>query len=200
MRAAERARNALLDAAETVVRRVGAGTLTLDAVAARAGVNRGGLLHHFPRKDHLLESLVHRTVTLWRAEVLNAIENTPPGPGRAGRALLQLCLEDQTCRDENMRRTSLSLVAALVNREGLVGPLREFRVELLALAEHDGAPLAANEVVLLAVHGLWYEWMCGLSDLTPERADRLNRTLSKVIRPTRRTRPPIAANARKKSK
>ena len=40
-------RKRLLDAAAAVVRRDGAGALTLDAVAAEAGVSKGGLLYHF---------------------------------------------------------------------------------------------------------------------------------------------------------
>ena len=41
------ARARLLDAAVAVVRRDGAQALTLDAVAAEAGVSKGGLLYHF---------------------------------------------------------------------------------------------------------------------------------------------------------
>ncbi|HZB75928.1 MAG TPA: TetR family transcriptional regulator, partial [Solirubrobacteraceae bacterium] len=40
-------REALLDAAIRVIRRDGAQKLTLDAVAAEAGVSKGGILYHF---------------------------------------------------------------------------------------------------------------------------------------------------------
>ena len=60
----------LLDAAETVVARQGFANLTLDAVAAEAGISKGGLLHHFPSKDRLVEGLVARTAEGWR-EVLH---------------------------------------------------------------------------------------------------------------------------------
>ncbi len=43
-------RSALLDAAERVVLRDGAGQLTMDAVAAEAGVSKGGVLYAFPSK------------------------------------------------------------------------------------------------------------------------------------------------------
>src|SRR3954466_14733340 len=48
----------LLDAASAVVRRDGAQALTLDAVAAEAGVSKGGLLYHFRSKHELLEAMV----------------------------------------------------------------------------------------------------------------------------------------------
>ena len=53
-------RDALLDAAEAVVARQGVANLTFDAVAAEAGMSKGGLLHHFRSKDRLIEALVTR--------------------------------------------------------------------------------------------------------------------------------------------
>lgn len=53
-------RNGLLDAAERVVSRDGAGQLTMDAVAAEAGVSKGGVLYAFPSKDALIDALFTR--------------------------------------------------------------------------------------------------------------------------------------------
>ena len=48
----------LLDAALAVIRRNGAQALTLDAVAAEAGVSKGGVLYHFASKRALIDGLV----------------------------------------------------------------------------------------------------------------------------------------------
>ncbi len=53
-------RGALLDAAERVVLRDGAGHLTMDAVAAEASVSKGGVLYAFPSKDALIDALFNR--------------------------------------------------------------------------------------------------------------------------------------------
>lgn len=53
-------RGALLDAAERVVLREGAGQLTMDAVAAEAGVSKGGVLYAFPSKDALIDAMISR--------------------------------------------------------------------------------------------------------------------------------------------
>ena len=82
-----RDRDAMLAAAERVVIRQGIANLTLDAVAAEAGMSKGGLLHHFPSKDRLVEALVTRSAEGWRACYTEAYERTPPGPGRIGRLL-----------------------------------------------------------------------------------------------------------------
>lgn len=51
-------RKKILRAADEVATSTGAGTMSLDAVAAHAGISKGGLLYHFPTKSALLQSLV----------------------------------------------------------------------------------------------------------------------------------------------
>ncbi|MFD4458322.1 TetR/AcrR family transcriptional regulator [Nocardia sp. NPDC058480] len=53
-------RDRILDALETLLLERGAAQMTLDNVAAAAGVSKGGLLYHFKSKDALLVGLVHR--------------------------------------------------------------------------------------------------------------------------------------------
>ena len=54
------ARDAVLDAFETLLIDVGERAATLDAVAKKAGVSKGGLLYHFPNKEALIEVLLDR--------------------------------------------------------------------------------------------------------------------------------------------
>jgi AcrR family transcriptional regulator len=74
--------NTLLDAAEAVVVRQGIANLTLDAVAAEAGMSKGGLLHHFPTKNRLVEALVMRSAENRRAcyMVLSPIREASQNP------------------------------------------------------------------------------------------------------------------------
>ncbi|RVC42866.1 TetR/AcrR family transcriptional regulator, partial [Mesorhizobium sp. M4A.F.Ca.ET.090.04.2.1] len=51
-------RDRILAAAADVARETGPGSLSLDAVASRAGVSKGGLLYNFPTKAKLMQSLV----------------------------------------------------------------------------------------------------------------------------------------------
>lgn len=52
--------NAILDAAEEVIRESGAGGLTIEAVARRAGVSVGGLQYSFRSKDALISAMFER--------------------------------------------------------------------------------------------------------------------------------------------
>lgn len=54
------ARDAVLDAFEELLIDVGERAATLDAVARRAGVSKGGLLYHFPNKEALITATLER--------------------------------------------------------------------------------------------------------------------------------------------
>ncbi|WP_280386656.1 TetR/AcrR family transcriptional regulator [Nocardia wallacei] len=53
-------RDRILDALETLLLEKGMSQVTLESVAAAAGVSKGGLLYHFKSKDALLAGLVRR--------------------------------------------------------------------------------------------------------------------------------------------
>ena len=58
-------RRALLDAAERVLERDGAGALSLRAVAREAGVSAAAPYHHFKDKDDLLAAVIDRSFETW---------------------------------------------------------------------------------------------------------------------------------------
>lgn len=62
-------RDALLDAAEAIVAEEGPGRLTFDALAARAGVSKGGVLYCFASKQDLVAAMQLRDMERFAAEV-----------------------------------------------------------------------------------------------------------------------------------
>ncbi|MCA4133799.1 TetR/AcrR family transcriptional regulator [Arthrobacter sp. M4] len=63
------AKDAVLDAFEALLIEVGERAATLDAVARRAGVSKGGLLYHFPNKEALIGALLERMELLAAQDV-----------------------------------------------------------------------------------------------------------------------------------
>ncbi|MET9336432.1 TetR/AcrR family transcriptional regulator [Nonomuraea sp. NPDC003804] len=70
-------RERLLDAAAEVLIGDGAEALTLEAVAQRAGVSKGGLFYHFPTKQALVAAMVGRLTTAFDAAL--AVAGDRPG-------------------------------------------------------------------------------------------------------------------------
>jgi AcrR family transcriptional regulator len=171
----------MLDAADEVVLRDGIGRLTLDAVAKEANLSKGGLIHHFPTKDALIDAMVRRKVDAWRAECEQAIEDEPPGPGRVARALVKLCLGDTDPEGDAECRRCFVLLAALVHDKRHVAPLREVHRSLAARVEADGLAPGAAEAVHLALNGLWFDRMFGLTAFTSEKLAAIRGALLKIV-------------------
>ncbi|MBU6414294.1 MAG: TetR/AcrR family transcriptional regulator [Planctomycetes bacterium] len=168
----------VLDATEAVILEEGIAALTLEAVANRAGVSKGGLLYHYPSKDKLVEALVRRCVESWEEEHVEAIAKMPPGAGRTLKALLACCMGTPEAWSEAERRSSVVLMAALSHNPALIKPLRQSLEGLFEKLKDDGVAVPVAEMVILAMHGLRFEWMFGLQDVTPERIERVRSMLA----------------------
>lgn len=67
-----------MDAFEALLIEVGERAATLDAVAKRAGVSKGGLLYHFPSKEALITALLER-LDLLAQEDTEQMKSAPDG-------------------------------------------------------------------------------------------------------------------------
>ena len=78
-RDAARNREALLVAAQALIDHCGIEGVTMDAVAARAGVGKGTVFRRFGSREGLMAALLHFSETEWQGSV---ISGPPPlGPG-----------------------------------------------------------------------------------------------------------------------
>lgn len=155
-------REAILDAAEAVVRDAGAAHLTLEAVAGRAGVSKGGLLYNFPTKDALVEGMIARCVERFRTDRA-ALD-------RRGHLAfsdeLRVHVESAANRQDVPRQVNAALLAAGANNPKLLAPLRELHQTWFAdLATHKRG-FARAIAIVLATHGLWLLETLQLSPLT----------------------------------
>lgn len=172
----------VLDAAEEVILRHGIGKLTLDAVARQASLSKSGLLHHFPSKEALVDALVQRKVQEWIDDTTEAYEATPPGRGRSVRSVLGTCLSSTEHWTDAMRRSSMVLVAALVHDPKHAEHLRKANAQMHERFGRDGIPVGIGELVHLAVHGIWFDWIFGLSDWTPQRLATVRAAIEDLLR------------------
>ena len=147
-------RETILDAAEAVVLAAGAAHLTLDAVAERAGVSKGGLLYNFHTKELLLQAMVDRQMHRIEQARARALDQLPPG---AGRELKACVLMSGDRRLDNERQLGSATLAATANNPRLLDPFREAhrrRLEWFRSGDSAGLPFDRAAVVALAVDGL----------------------------------------------
>ncbi|GAA3537988.1 TetR family transcriptional regulator [Aeromicrobium flavum] len=72
-------RDRVLDAFERLLVGAGSRAATLDAVAAEAGVSKGGLLYHFHSREALVDGMVERLREQARTDVVKML-SAPQGP------------------------------------------------------------------------------------------------------------------------
>jgi len=76
---AARNREVLLAAADHLIGRRGVRAVTMEDVAAQAGVGKGTVFRRFDSREGLMAALLDRSETAWQAEVLSG--PPPLGPG-----------------------------------------------------------------------------------------------------------------------
>jgi AcrR family transcriptional regulator len=194
----------LLDAAEAVIVRDGIASLTLDSVAAEAKVSKGGLLHHFPSKDRLVEALVTRTANAIREHNAAAFESAPEGPGRMARGLLAANLRDMQEWCTTCQRSSAATFSALAHNPQLLAPMREAYADLHRRVAADDLPAGVGDAVVAAIDGMWLYWVLGLVPVDQAMIVRVRKALEKILDDAkasgraRRAKPARTATARRK--
>lgn len=167
-------RTILLNAAADIVNEQGVSALTLDAVAQRAGVSKGGLLYHFNTKQALIEGLVEHANALYKENV-DAYLNDDLQQGKWLNAFIEATRHH---RKENRAVTS-AILAAQGNDRALLSPLQETYKNWQKQIEADGLDPIDATIYRLAVDGLWLSEIFGLESIDEEMREAVLNRLSK---------------------
>ena len=144
-------RDRILDAAESVILDSGGRTFTLDAVAERAGISKGGLVYSFATKDGLVRATLEREVSRFQDAVRQRLGDKPVDPFEMVLAHIEEALDE----DDATTRKAAFLVTALVHAPDMMEPARRYYRTLLdPLLSKSGD---AHDVrhALLAIEGLF---------------------------------------------
>jgi AcrR family transcriptional regulator len=154
MRDSSNARATILDAAERIVVHEGVRQLTIERVAATAGLSRGGVLYHFPSKDALIEGMVTRLVEQFQQALDQAMANDAEPQGRFTRAYARLTLGKEMAEAQAIGAVMGGLIAGLAYNPSLLDPLNVRVQEWQQRSEAELDPATAA-IVRLTTHALW---------------------------------------------
>lgn len=158
-------RNAVLDAAETVIQRDGPAALTIDAVAKQAGISKGGVQSCFGTKDGLLRAMFHR----WLDEHQARQDQVAQGTDRPARIRAHIRTTVETELNDDQRSTAL--LAALIQNDDLRAEQRDWYRAIIAQGEAQTEGDKLLRLAFLAAEGLFYLTHLGIADL-PEATRR----------------------------
>lgn len=138
----------LLDTALALAFSHGWGNFSLNDVVAKSGVSKGGLLHHFPTKNVLLENLYDLLLERFDAQINACMQSDDEPVGRFLRAYLTLVRQTA----EPGGNTLIAVLRlALVAEPGLREKWQNWIGTKLSVVEGDAFSL----IVRLAADGLW---------------------------------------------
>jgi AcrR family transcriptional regulator len=152
-------RTELLDAAVAVIRRDGAAALTLDAVAAEAGVSKGGVLYHFASKRALVDGLLSRWLDAFEAKLTE--EDVLASYVRA-------CDLPKSGPDYNA--SEFGVLAAMIDEPEVLEATREREAAWMERILAGATDPVDAWLVRLAADGLWYSDLLGIAP--PQGEDR----------------------------
>lgn len=148
---AQQTRESVLKAASHVITRHGAAAFTLDAVAHEAGVTKGGVLHHFPSKEALINGLIDTVIERFQARLREELSAEPEHiAGRWLRAYIRTIFASHY--DSGMLMPALAAVASA--DATTLERVRASFAYSQAAAANDGIPPTQATLIRLAVDGL----------------------------------------------
>jgi AcrR family transcriptional regulator len=176
------ARERILNAAEARLLASGPTALVLDAVAADAGISKGGLLYHFGTKEALVAGLCERMLERFDRELESLSGADGGGPGAWGRAYLASTVTDEGKPADNSAQLMAGILATLGRDSAHLDMVREHFARWHKRLEDDGVDRATATIVRLAADGLWLSALLGLPGLDAQLGGETIRALRGLTR------------------
>ncbi|HEK3745009.1 TPA: TetR family transcriptional regulator [Pseudomonas aeruginosa] len=144
------AKQRLIDVASEIVATRGVQELTLEGVAAAAGVTKGGLIYHFKTKDDLLAAVVQALIEQWeqrsRAKATQA--------GNTSGDMLRAMIDDTFDLPSAEQLLISNLLAAASSYPHLLGPVRDLYGRLYSEFSKSGRQTGTALVIAAALDGV----------------------------------------------
>jgi len=155
-------KEAMLNAAEAIVLEKGARHMTLDAVAAKAGVSKGGLLYHFPTKEDLLKTMLERLIKQANETRKKKARGLKEGLGRE----IKASILTYAARDPRKEKIGSALLAAVAHDPRLLQPARDdFRRRLDEFIQ-SGLNFKRAALIFFAFYGPVFSDLLSLSSIS----------------------------------
>jgi AcrR family transcriptional regulator len=176
-------REQIIQAASQIVTGQGVNQLTLEAVAAAAGVSKGGLLYHFPNKDALIEGMLEAYLAGFEARV-EALTEQYSAPGQWLRAFVAATFEESPAEYDVIA----GALAALVNQPDLLDAFRVRYATWKQRSMAEGTDPATVMVVMAAADGIWLGRIFGFQAANEAELPALQTRLFEFIEMAHQTR------------
>lgn len=152
-------------------------SFTLDAIAKEAGISKGGLLHHFPKKETLIEAMLLHLLEGFEARVLDEYQADTQEHGRWLRAYVRASFAEEV----PVLELAALLLSALLENPKLREILQEDKRRWQARFAQDGLREARIQLIWQAADAFWMDTLLSFDTIeNDKRTNLLNELLSLI--------------------
>jgi len=174
-------KESILDAVEQIAMTEGILRITIDNVAAKSKISKGGVMYHFPHKELLIAELVKRFAQELTDAFQTTYQNMPSAPGRAARALLSVFFDSDLARSNWLQRTGTLFISTFVHFPAQLNFAFESRKHVQDLLIQDGLPDDVSHLLMVALDGLCMADAFGFHECEQKMRSALRNRLEKMI-------------------
>ncbi len=167
----------IIEAVYELVRNDGIAKMTMESVAEQAGLSKGGLFYHFPKKENLIEAMVKQMFDQFDHQI-NQEHEKDQLPGGTTRSYLKTTFLKY---DKEENEFVVALLAALVNNPELLKPAKENYQNWQKQLENDQIDPVISTIVRLATDGLWFSELFGLAPIQSELRNEVFEKLNELV-------------------
>lgn len=175
-------RERILLCARQITMEQGATNLTIDSVAERSGLSKGGVLYHFPSKKALMSAMIQQYADLLESRLQQGMRRhkeafDPLLPGYAS------WFTSFSKNDQGSRSWGSSLFAVHSFDPKLLEPLAAWYQQLAERVRSSPVQFEDAAIIILALEGLFYLKLFDLDALTSEEHQRIICRLLEMAHP-----------------
>ncbi|MBD8687155.1 MULTISPECIES: TetR/AcrR family transcriptional regulator [unclassified Rhizobium] len=169
-------RQQLLDEAETIIAQDGASALTIDALAKRLGITKGGVQYAFGTKEALIHALFERWNTSYDQQVA-AIAGENPTVTQFLRAHADITFKSGHADNSK----AAAMLASLVQSPEHLEPTRQWYRNRLSQIESHCDKSSNARLAFLAIEGAFTLRYFGFCQLTEEEWEKMHTDILQLL-------------------
>lgn len=148
----------ILDAAQQVAAQQGAAKVSMDTVAKKAGLTKGGVLYNFPSKEALVSGMLERLISAYTPKVNTYEASLTDSPNPSLQAVIHAVRE----LEEVNPNIFMAILAAAAHNLDLLQPWRDLKVERYTKIRAQATAADEASILWAASEGLMLLDMLGV--------------------------------------
>lgn len=171
-------REDILNAACDIVFGEGISRFTLEQIAKKAGISKGGLLYHFSTKEILIKEMIKKFIDDIESNISTSEEDSNDV---LTEKFLLAHINDNKFNSIKIHENGAGLLAAVAMNKELLAPIREKSEEWQKIIDNCSNPILAN-IIMLAVDGIRFSKILGLNTINSEIQKKVLGELSTMVK------------------